>query len=104
MTEPVQGGVADLAAAPDPDDRFRTPAHLDRRARAGRSVRDIGHALIGHQAEDTLVDEVADTLDALTNRLVAAAHAAARRARSNVATTGAPMPPRPSSPGSTTDR
>jgi hypothetical protein len=34
-------------------------------------VRDVGHALIGHHAEDVLVDEVADTLDALTARLTA---------------------------------
>lgn len=53
------------------DDRFHTPEHLDRRARAGRAVRDIGHALIGHHAEDALVDEVAVTLDALTARLTA---------------------------------
>lgn len=53
------------------NDRFHTPEHLDRRARAGRAVRDVGHALIGHHADDALVDEVADTLDALTARLTA---------------------------------
>jgi len=47
------------------------PEHLDARARAGRAVRDIGHALIGHEADDSLVDDVAATLDALTTRLAA---------------------------------
>lgn len=45
--------------------------HEDRRARAGRAVRDLGHALIGHEADDVLVDDVAATLEALTARLTA---------------------------------
>jgi acyl-coenzyme A thioesterase PaaI-like protein len=43
--------------------------HLDRRARAGRAIRDIGHAVIGHQATDELLDEVAGRLESLTARL-----------------------------------
>lgn len=54
----------------DPD-RFLAPHHLDRRARAGRAIRDIGHAVIGHHAGDDLLDRVADQLDALTAELVA---------------------------------
>lgn len=48
-----------------------TPALLDARARAGRAVRDVGHALIGHQADESLVAEVAATLEALTAKLAA---------------------------------
>jgi acyl-coenzyme A thioesterase PaaI-like protein len=36
---------------------------------AGRAVRDIGHALMGHAADEALLTEVADTLDALTATL-----------------------------------
>lgn len=52
--------------APDP---FHTPEHLDRRARAGKAVRDIGHALIGHHAPDAMIDEVSAALESLTARL-----------------------------------
>ncbi|MEX0847665.1 MAG: PaaI family thioesterase [Ilumatobacteraceae bacterium] len=45
--------------------------HDERRARAGRAVRDLGHALIGHEADDALIDDVARTLDELTARLSA---------------------------------
>jgi acyl-coenzyme A thioesterase PaaI-like protein len=45
------------------------PELTEARARAGRAVRDIGHALVGHQADVELVDEVADTLQGLTKRL-----------------------------------
>ncbi len=41
----------------------------DARARAGRSIRDIGHALVGHQASIELIDRVTSTLDALTAEL-----------------------------------
>jgi acyl-coenzyme A thioesterase PaaI-like protein len=41
------------------------------RRRAGRAVRDIGHALVGHEAPAELVEEVAATLDTLTGRLAA---------------------------------
>jgi acyl-coenzyme A thioesterase PaaI-like protein len=44
-------------------------AHLDRRARAGRAIRDLGHAVIGHQADDQLLDELVERLDELTARL-----------------------------------
>jgi acyl-coenzyme A thioesterase PaaI-like protein len=39
------------------------------RNRAGRAVRDIGHALVGHEAPIELVDEVAVVLDGLSARL-----------------------------------
>lgn len=45
--------------------------HLDRRARAGRAIRDIGHAVIGHQVSDDQLDELADQLEALTAHLTA---------------------------------
>jgi acyl-coenzyme A thioesterase PaaI-like protein len=41
----------------------------DRRARAGRAVRDLGHALIGHEADDDLLDRVACDLESLTEQL-----------------------------------
>ncbi len=47
--------------------------HLDLRARAGRAVRDIGHALIGHRTDDSTLVELAETLEALTARLTAGA-------------------------------
>ena len=40
-----------------------------RPGRAGRAVRDLGHALVGHEADADLIDEVADTLDKLVARL-----------------------------------
>lgn len=43
--------------------------HMEERARAGRAIRDIGHALVGHHAPADLITEVATTLDALTARL-----------------------------------
>lgn len=45
--------------------------HLDRRARAGRAIRDIGHAVLGHQVDDALLDELSAQLEALTARLTA---------------------------------
>lgn len=39
------------------------------RAEAGRAVRDIGHALVGHYAPVELIDEVTSVLDGLTQRL-----------------------------------
>jgi acyl-coenzyme A thioesterase PaaI-like protein len=41
----------------------------DARARAGRAVRDIGHALVGHQASIELIDRITTTLDGLTQEL-----------------------------------
>jgi acyl-coenzyme A thioesterase PaaI-like protein len=40
-----------------------------KRRRAGHAVRNLGHALVGHRAESALLDEVAATLEALTERL-----------------------------------
>jgi acyl-coenzyme A thioesterase PaaI-like protein len=67
------------------DDAHRDDAHLDplvhvaqpdhpdaiaeARARAGRSIRDIGHALVGHHAPTTVLERLADTLDGLTAEL-----------------------------------
>ena len=42
-----------------------------RRAHVGRAIRDLGHAVIGHQADDQLLDELVEQLDALTARLTA---------------------------------
>jgi acyl-coenzyme A thioesterase PaaI-like protein len=58
--------MSDLAADVDP---YRTPEHLERRARAGRAVRDLGHALIGHHADDPTIDRVADSVESLTATL-----------------------------------
>ena len=47
--------------------------HPDRvaeaRAQAGRAIRDVGHALVGHHAPIELLDDVARTLDGLTRQL-----------------------------------
>ncbi len=45
--------------------------HLDLRARAGRAVRDLGHALIGHRIDDASLIHLAGTLEDLTARLAA---------------------------------
>ena len=70
----------DLSRAGSPDHRDHSydrwmpaPEHLSsealaRRA-AGRSVRRIGHALVGHDADEQLLTDVATTLDELTARL-----------------------------------
>jgi acyl-coenzyme A thioesterase PaaI-like protein len=42
---------------------------IEERARAGRAVRDLGHALIGRHAPPELLHEVATTLEQLTARL-----------------------------------
>lgn len=39
------------------------------RARAGRAIRDVGHALVGHHAPLPLLDELAATLEQLTAEL-----------------------------------
>lgn len=39
------------------------------RRRAGRAVRDLGHALVGHTVDRELLDDVAATLESLTERL-----------------------------------
>ncbi len=58
---------------------MESPETTEARARAGKAVRDIGHALIGHQADAELIGEVATTLDGLTKRLTDGA--VRRRAR-----------------------
>jgi len=52
-----------VAQADHPDDV------ADERARVGRALRDIGHALVGHHASIDLLDEIARALDDLTHRL-----------------------------------
>ena len=42
-----------------------SPEIAEARARAGRAIRDIGHELVGHQADAALIDEVAHTLNEL---------------------------------------
>lgn len=57
----------------DPLMHVAQPDHPDAvteaRARAGRAVRDIGHALVGHHASVEVLDELTATLDTLTARL-----------------------------------
>ncbi|MFM8268425.1 MAG: PaaI family thioesterase [Ilumatobacteraceae bacterium] len=59
----------------DPLTHVAQPDHPDRiaeaRAGAGRAVRDLGHALVGHHASVELIDRVTSTLDALTAELFA---------------------------------
>ncbi len=61
----------------DPLMHVAQPDHPDAvteaRARAGRAVRDVGHALVGHHAPITLLDELTATLDSLTAELSAGA-------------------------------
>jgi acyl-coenzyme A thioesterase PaaI-like protein len=54
-------------AQPDTPDR-----ESDARAWAGKAVRDLGHALVGHRADLGLIDHISATLDDLTAQLVAA--------------------------------
>lgn len=65
------GGVSD--AHFDPLVHVAQDDHPDRigqaRAEAGRAIRDIGHALVGHHAAVELLEEVTRTLDELTARL-----------------------------------
>jgi acyl-coenzyme A thioesterase PaaI-like protein len=42
------------------------PEVTEARARAGQAIRDIGHGLVGHEADAALIDDVADTLNELT--------------------------------------
>ncbi len=51
-------------AQPDQPDEL-----AEARARAGKAVRDIGHALIGHHAPLEQIDHVTSTLDSLTAEL-----------------------------------
>lgn len=54
------------------------------RAEAGRTIRDLGHALVGHHAPIELLDELTATLDDLTRRLSHGPH----RSRSEVRSDG----------------
>ena len=45
----------------------------DARAWAGKSIRDLGHALVGHHADIELIDRISTTLDALVEELQAGA-------------------------------
>ena len=57
--------------------RIETPAGPpadptgEARVRAGRAIRDLGHALVGSHATVELIDEIAETLDDLSLRLEA---------------------------------
>jgi acyl-coenzyme A thioesterase PaaI-like protein len=46
-----------------------SPEVTEARARAGQAIRDIGHELVGHQADAAVIDEVADTLNGLATLL-----------------------------------
>ena len=52
-----------VARADHPDDV------AEARAGAGRALRDIGHALVGHHSSIDLLDEITTTLDDLAHRL-----------------------------------
>jgi acyl-coenzyme A thioesterase PaaI-like protein len=55
--------LAHVAQTDAPDDL------ADARAEAGRAIRDIGHALVGHQAPVELIDRITSVLDDLTAEL-----------------------------------
>jgi acyl-coenzyme A thioesterase PaaI-like protein len=59
----------------DPLIHVAQPDHPDRiaeaRASAGKAIRDLGHAIVGHHAPVELLDRVASTLDGLTAELSA---------------------------------
>ena len=59
----------------DPLMHVAQPDHPDlvaeARANAGRAVRDIGHALVGHHASVAMLDELTAALDGMTERLLA---------------------------------
>ena len=46
-----------------------TTPEVDARRAAGKALRDLGHSLVGHHASTELLGDVAQTLDALTDRL-----------------------------------
>lgn len=66
MTEHPHAHLDPLAHVAQPDHPDRV---AEARADAGRAVRDIGHALVGHHASIELIDRVTRTLDALTAEL-----------------------------------
>jgi acyl-coenzyme A thioesterase PaaI-like protein len=45
------------------------PDDEELRARAGRAIRDLGHAFVGHEAPPELLGELTETLDGLSARL-----------------------------------
>jgi hypothetical protein len=51
---------------PDPPNQWPDFEH---RVRAGRAIRDLGHALVGHQASAELLERLADALEPLTAEL-----------------------------------
>lgn len=55
--------LAHVAQPDHPDEVF------DARADAGRAIRDLGHALVGHHAPISLLGDVTTELDRLTRRL-----------------------------------
>ena len=55
-----------MSAASDNVDDFDQG---ESRAAAGGAIRRLGHSLVGHEAENELLDEVAATIDDLTRRL-----------------------------------
>lgn len=60
---PAEAGASEASASE------ASPAEAELRVRAGRAVRDLGHALVGHQADDDTLDAVAEQLESLTARL-----------------------------------
>jgi acyl-coenzyme A thioesterase PaaI-like protein len=46
-----------------------SPEVTEARARAGKAIRDIGHGLVGHDADAGLISRIADTLDDLKDVL-----------------------------------
>lgn len=67
MSEPhVTSHLDPLTHLPRPD---APSAHEQAFERAGRSVRDIGHALMGHEADDLFLNEIAAALEGITARL-----------------------------------
>jgi acyl-coenzyme A thioesterase PaaI-like protein len=67
MTDPREHAHIDpLVHVAQPDH----PDHVaDARAEAGRAVRDLGHALVGHHASVALIEQVAAVLDPVTAQL-----------------------------------
>lgn len=65
--------MSDDHAHLDPLAHVAQPDHPDRvaeaRAAAGRAIRDVGHAIVGHHAPIELIDRLAATLDAFTAEL-----------------------------------
>ncbi len=63
------------AAHVDPLVHVAQPDHPDRiadaRAWAGKSIRDLGHAIVGHHASLELIDRVSTELNSLTDELAA---------------------------------